>query len=318
MSTQRCAAPLTGLDPHEYGHPFDEQALESLKKIPGFEALSEAIIKHGVERLEIISCTGSHLQVTPDNCAELHDLLLQVCETLSLATIPRFYLSAEDGINAKTTGSLNPIIILNSEAVDRLTDEELLFLIGHECGHVKSRHVQYHGLASSSTVLGEMIGDYTFGLGNLASGALNLGLLRWSRFSELSSDRAGLLSCQNLDTALSVLIKMAGLPEKYSVNTFRDSFLRQAAEFESIDFDKASKIFKFALGLEKSHPWTVMRAAELMRWVKSGEYEMVLKRQTTRRKHVCTVDGTELCRTCGYRLKGMESFCPTCGSNLCQ
>jgi len=73
---------------------------------------------------------------------------------------------------------------------------------------------------------------------------------------------------------------------------------------------------KWAQIATEDHPETVMRAAELLRWVESGEYEAVLNRATSDKVHKVTNAGTTACRTCGHQLEGAEKFCPTCGGAL--
>ena len=67
--------------------------------------------------------------------------------------------------------------------------------------------------------------------------------------------------------------------------------------------------------MQMNHPWTVLRAAELMRWVESGAYQAVLDRQTAvEDKPPVLVLG--FCHQCGGQLSGTETFCPACGQRL--
>ncbi|KXG78801.1 hypothetical protein AN618_01390 [Fervidicola ferrireducens] len=48
-------------------------------------------------------------------------------------------------------------------------------------------------------------------------------------------------------------------------------------------FDKKSigyfKILQISTGIMwQDHPWTIMRASELFKWVESGEYESIMKK----------------------------------------
>lgn len=309
-------AVLPDLNPHEYEHVLDGQALDALKRIPGFDAIASSFSKHGLERFSTIQYTGSNLEVTANNYSELYSQLEEVCRILDLNTVPRLYVECGDQINALTVGSKEPIIVVSSGCIDRLTTDELMFVLGHECGHVKSLHGQYYSLAASASFLGELIGDYTLGIGKLISQPFKFALTRWSRFSELTCDRAGLLVCQDPDSAISTFIKIAGLPERFSESVFHGSFLEQAKRFESIDFEKASKLVKVASSLGRTHPWTVLRASELMKWIESGEYETIMSRTSGRRVNVRYEESYQFCRNCGYRLKGHEAFCPSCGATL--
>ena len=58
--------------------------------------------------------------------------------------VPDLYIQWGYDINACTVGAENPIIILNSGLIDLCDDDEIMFVIGHECGHVKSNHMLYH------------------------------------------------------------------------------------------------------------------------------------------------------------------------------
>ena len=133
---------LKGLDPKEYQHPLDGKALDALKAVPGLNSVTATITKL-VERTAIIQCTGSNLEITKENYPELLCHLEEVCEVLDIPSLPRLYVEWDDAINAHTVGSEQPIIVLSSGCVDRLGEDELKFILGHECGHIKSRHQQY-------------------------------------------------------------------------------------------------------------------------------------------------------------------------------
>ncbi|MBN2163899.1 MAG: M48 family metallopeptidase [Pontiellaceae bacterium] len=307
---------LEGLHPHEYEHPFDAKALDSLQGTAGLEILSRKFLKNGIERFYTIQCRGSNLQVTSSNYAEIYKQLVDVCNVINVEAVPDLYIESDGSINAMTVGVDNPLIIVTAGAIDHLSQSEMAFLLGHEIGHVKSRHVLYHLMAGSLAFAGGVVGDYTLGLGNLLTMPLRWALFRWSRMSEFTADRCGLLACQDFDNVVSTFIKMAGLPEKYRDQIDRQSFIKQASEFESLDFEKTSKWLKLASSLNRTHPWTVLRSAELIKWVESGEYQQVLDRQTVDRLRIRYEGSFQFCRRCSYRLQGTERFCNSCGQEL--
>jgi len=59
-----------------------------------------------------------------------------------------------------------------------------------------------------------------------------------------------------------------------------------------------------------------MRAAELVSWMDSGEYDAVIRRKTAGRAAVVSEGRQTFCRACGYRLAGGEAFCPFCGGAM--
>ena len=132
---------------------------------------------------------------------------------LDSPVIPELYIAPGE-INAITAGVERPLIVLYAGAVDLLTPEELLFVMAHEVGHIKSAHVLYYQIAEFIPVIGEIVGAATFGLGEFFGAGLQLALLRWKRMSEYTADRAGLLACKDAEVALRTMMKLAGLPAK--------------------------------------------------------------------------------------------------------
>ena len=56
-----------------------------------------------------------------------------------------------------TAGVERPLILLYSGAVELLSTEELLFVIAHELGHVKSGHVLYYQIAEFLPLIDDAI-----------------------------------------------------------------------------------------------------------------------------------------------------------------
>ena len=110
--------------------------------------------------------------------------------------------------------------------------------------------------------------------------------------SRLTTDRAGLLTCQNIDVAITSLMKLGGLPGDYvNADTIAD-FQSQAREFSSINLDNLDQITKIFSFMEYRFPWSVMRAAELLKWVDSGEYEKLIQAENYEQPND-TVENTE-------------------------
>ncbi len=306
---------LTGLSPQAYEHPDDAAALNALRHTGGVETLVRKVNAWGFERLLRIQTTGSYLRVTPDNFPKLWSIFAAARDRLSLPITPEFYIKNEEDTNAFTAGVQKPIIVVNSGAVDHLEDDELLFVIAHEMGHIKSGHVLYYQIASYIPVLGGVFGDLTLGLGNLLSMGLQATLLHWQRTSELTADRAGLLACQDAETAFRALMKMAGLPHKCSHQVNVEDFLAQAREFENLDVTTIDKVAKFLSISGSNHPWTVMRAKELLGWIDSGAYDSLLK--APRLPPSAGAESVRrFCDQCGTKAENNGAYCSKCGHHL--
>jgi hypothetical protein len=102
---------------------------------------------------------------------------------------------------------------------------------------------------------------------------VTVGLLEWSRKAELSADRAGLLASQDPTAALRTHMKLAsgGTLEELDVT----SFLSQGAEYDE-GGDVRESLIKLSLLQQQSHPFAVVRATELRRWIDTGAYTTIL------------------------------------------
>ena len=58
------------------------------------------------------------------------------------------------------------------------------------------------------------------------------------------------------------------------------TFIQQAKDFKQLDFDGMNKIIKTISIADDTHPWTVMRAAELLNWIENGDYERFFPQQS--------------------------------------
>jgi len=269
---------LAALKASEYEHEADRTALEELKSFTTLSSLVKKYNEYAFEKMEIVRLTGSGFQVTEKNMPYVHKAMQDVCRVLDVHKVPKLYLG-NGGINAYTVGKKDPIVCLNNGSLSLLTHDELLFLLGHEVGHIKSGHFLYHSMASHLTKIGSLLGDFTMGLGSLLTKPLELALLAWYRKSELTADRAGLLACQSPNAAYSFFTKLAGYPLKYYGSINSNDIMTQARTFEDLDKESYNQFAKFLSVMDSTHPWTIMRAKELDRWVSSGRYKGLINQK---------------------------------------
>lgn len=90
---------------------------------------------------------GNAVKVTENQFGELYKILIQQSQQLGLNTVPDLYILQSGGIlNAfATTIFGNKFVVLFSEVVQSALEEEdpsvLAFIIGHELGHIKRKHM---------------------------------------------------------------------------------------------------------------------------------------------------------------------------------
>jgi Zn-dependent protease with chaperone function len=159
-----------------------------------------------------------------------------------------------------------------------LSEEELRTVLGHELGHIMSGHTTYSTIAYILLYFG--VSNLPF----LAAAAIlpfQLALLEWQRKSEFSSDRAGLLVAQDLNISMSTEMKLAGGKE-YGDTLRVEEFIRQAEQYET-GGDAWDTILKIMNTVMRTHPMHTVRAAELLRCHRSGEYDQILAGNYQRR-----------------------------------
>ncbi len=185
--------------------------------------------------------------------------------------VPELYVAANPIANALTVGMNKPLIVLDSGLVDLLDQEELRLVIGHELGHAISGHAVYQSLLQRLLVLSGALASIP--LGTLGLRAIVAALFEWSRKAELSADRAGLLATQDPATAFRVHVQLASGGHLDQLDP--TSFFAQGSEYLDAA-DPRHSVLKVLLVENRSHPFAVVRAAELRRWVDAGDYTSYL------------------------------------------
>jgi Zn-dependent protease with chaperone function len=92
------------------------------------------------------------------------------------------------------------VVVIARRAAERLSELELVALVGHELGHVQNNHVLY------STALFYLRHEAMFFVRWIVQPAI-MALKGWSRRAEITCDRASLIAARDLDVALSALVK---------------------------------------------------------------------------------------------------------------
>lgn len=275
----RSRATLTGISSRAWEHPADRGALVALRKLKGFDTILKAMSGLIQERKVRLDFLGSGIRVDERQFTGINRLLAEVGRTLDVDELPEVYVVNNPVTNAMTIGMDKPIIVLNSALLDLLDEEEMRFVIAHELGHALSGHAVYRTLLlrlMALTGLWSAIPGGAIGLRVIIAA-----LFEWSRKAELSADRAGLLATQDPATAFRVHMKLASGSGDLS-ELDQTSFFAQGQEYINAN-DLRDSVLKLALVEHASHPYAVVRAAELRNWVDSGGYTAILQGTYPRR-----------------------------------
>ena len=274
----RARVRLTGISSRAYEHPADRSALVALRKLTGFDTILKLLNGLFNERAMRLNFLASGVKVSERQFPHIHEMLRDGAYVLDMEKVPELFITQTPIVNAMALGTNNPFIVLNSGLVDLLDAEELRAVIGHKLGHVLSGHAVYRTMLYNLIILATRIAWMPIGYIGLR--AIIWGLEEWYRKSELSCDRAGLLAGQDLDASRRVLMKLAGGSRLAEMNA--DAFHEQAREYDAAP-DLRDSILKLLQLQGNTHPFAVVRFAELDHWVSSGEYERILAGDYPRR-----------------------------------
>ena len=147
----------------------------------------------------------------------LHDMADHCKERLGIQSPFELYVYPSPSFNAACFKPEEGRVYLmfSSSLLEAFSENELLFVVGHELGH----HVYRHHEIPIGYILG---GDAR------PSPSLALELFTWSRYAEVSADRAGAFCADDLPSVARALFKLAsGLADDRVVQFNLEEFLSQ-------------------------------------------------------------------------------------------
>ena len=201
----------------------DRDLFESLLNDVTVKRVNEQIAKRedkgnmGVRR----HLLNTSVRLGPEMAPDLHRIANECREALGMTIPLELYVFASPTYNAMCVkpeaGQL--FIMFASSLLEAFDADETKFVMGHELGHHLYRH---HDIPIGYILRGK----------SRPSPRLALELTSWSRYAEISADRAGAYCAQNLEAVARSLFKLAsGFTGSYGQFEL-DAFLRQVDEME--------------------------------------------------------------------------------------
>jgi len=275
----RARVRLPGISSRAYEHPADRSALVAMRKLTGFDVLLRRLAGLFSDRSLRLLFLASSVRASQEQFPQLHSLLLDGASILDLPQVPELYITQDPIPNAMALGSDKPFIVITTGTVDLLDNEEMRFAIGHELGHVLSGHAVYRTMLFHLTRLATRLA--WFAVGYISLRVIIAALEEWYRKSELSCDRAGVLAGQDPAAARRALMKLAGGSRMHELS--HDAFHQQAREYDAVP-DVREGLIKLLQLQGTTHPFAVIRFAELDRWIAEEDYEAILSGEYPRRE----------------------------------
>ncbi len=154
----------------------------------------------------------------------LYEIVDACRETLEVTIPMELYVYASPQFNAMCIkpeeGRL--FIAFTSSIIEKFSLPELKFVLGHELGHFIFQH---HDIPIGYILKGRVKPDPS----------LVLKLFAWSRYAEISADRAGAVCSRDLDAVAGSMFKLASGLTSPLVKASMDDFLSQLADMQAAD-----------------------------------------------------------------------------------
>ncbi len=244
-----------------YAYPGDLKVLKTFDRLRPVRLAIEASVRmwKSVSRGELL---GTAVKVSAEQFPQIQALAVRCAEQLHIPT-PTVYIAPNLGsLNAHTFGTdEDSYIVINSALVDHLSENELLSVIGHECGHIQNNHVVF------TTALYYLMNFANRFLRWIVAPA-RIALQAWSRRAEITCDRAGLICTRDVAVCESTLLKLALGSKKLYQDLNVEAFLAQLDESKGGPA-KYTELFQ-------DHPYLTKRVQALRLFAKSAYYAGVV------------------------------------------
>lgn len=270
----------------DYGFSLDRRLLRQLTAIRPIRMLARALVRLREPFFQQVNLMQM-VEVGPRQFPRIHEMAVHCARMLGIG-LPRVFVEYQVSMNAYTYAAdqTTPSIVLSTGLIEATADDELLAVIGHECGHIHNLHSAYNTLVviGSNQMAGIVLNAAAAGgvslpiVGSIAqvlSGGLMLFMMRWSRCAEITSDRAAVICTGDPDTAMRMLAKLmtGGAVTLEGMNL--DEFMRQIGDIKAMP----ARVIE----LFQTHPITAKRLAAIRLFAQSDVFDAWLPhRQRTK------------------------------------
>lgn len=197
------------------------------------------------------------LRLTEKMAPQVHEMVDACVQHLGISDPVELFVYSSASFNAAAVkpedGRL--IVLLSSSLLESFAGNELRFVIGHELGH----HVFEHHEIPIGPVLERA---------RRPSPELALKLFSWSRYAEISADRAGAACAQDINAAATALYRLASGLRTHVVQVDIDEFAAQADLMS--EQTEAGKSRPSQADWFSTHPFSPLRVKALKAYADSS------------------------------------------------
>ncbi len=187
-----------GISTNDYIHPHEQDFLLDLDHAP--------LAAQAMDRLSDLSLTlckqivlGKYVEITPHMMPQLFDVMRDVCRILNFDGLLRLYVTHEYQPSCMQIGSDVMCVLMPDLMLEKADQDMLYYMLGNAVGMYKGGHIRLATVNAILTAIPEAL-------------PVRLALQMKQRAADLTSDRAGLLACQNFCAAARCILWDLGMP----------------------------------------------------------------------------------------------------------
>ncbi len=192
--------------------------------------------------------------------------------------MPSFYVELDRGYQSATYGSDDDAFVNVGAFLPRfLNDEELLFVLGHEIGHLVSQHALWTTVSmflvgqQRQNLMAEGVMGILSNPLKLIEGGVESIVTNWMRVADFTADRAALLAVGSFDKAKRAIFLLHLRSRRELDEMDIDDWVRQA-EAQDQTMSKLSQM------MTSSTPYLGARLVELRNFAASPQYEALRRK----------------------------------------
>lgn len=297
----------------------DDSVARIIDAVPLLPKLVEGLTKHWSKPQQRAQLLGDGVRVGPTQLPHIYSVVSDYAAVLDIQC-PEVFISQDRRLNAFTFGTNDDsCIVIHSGLIELLEDEELNFILAHEMGHIKARHVTY-GSVLAMLSKGIQVATLAVPLEVVA-----VPLDAWSRATEETADRVGVVLSEDPRAAIRALAMLAAGSRKVLAQMNLSSYLDQHRDLG----DLHGKLNLYLGG--RDHPHTVTRIQKLIQFMSTDSFRHArsasrLPANTSKarlmtpvpaiegRAHECVVTSSRFCPACGFESDAAwPHSCIACG-----
>jgi Zn-dependent protease with chaperone function/uncharacterized tellurite resistance protein B-like protein len=249
---------LAGIDMDALVYRGDRMTLAALLADASFSSTVNRLLaelKPHNSRKELLT---KALKLTRGMMPGLYEVTDRCAETLELKGEIELYVNQDSRFNAACYPPVKDkvLLVVTSSLIEKFSDRELSFVLGHELGHYLFEHTRFPV-------------DYILhNNGGSLSPLHAMKLYAWIRNAEITADRVGMLCCRDFDVAANTFFKLSsGITSSAHQFSVKDYL----AQLEDLRFE-VSQQETDAQDWFSTHPFNPMRLKALEVFVHGESY----------------------------------------------